>query len=277
MTSEQQAWLEAAARVPLLTQQEEIILGRQVQSAAGIDPQSNRPEDVKALRRAHRARERLATANLRLVYRIAERYRRAVPESGFMDLLQAGAEGVMRAAGKFDPTNGSKFSTYSAWWIRERIQNEIDKNSRTIRPPTTITPKLRRLPRVRQEITARLGRSPTVEELAVELKLSPAEVVTALQRANGLVSLDQLVNEDGDLTLGDLQATPADEEDDLLELLRQGMARLPACQRLQLLREFQNQPAPPAVIFLPMAQVGYRQRRKRRRCPEHQLELDLAA
>ena len=318
MISEQQAWLKAAARVPLLTQEEEIILGRQVQAAAGIDPQSNRPEDLTVLRRAHRARERLATANLRLVYRIAERYRRWVPESGFMDLLQAGAEGVMRAAGKFDPANGSKFSTYSAWWIRERIQSEIDKNSRTIRPPTTITPKLRRLPRIREEMTARLGRSPNVEELATELKLSPADVVNALQRSNGLVSLDQLIGDDGDrsldrscdTTIGDLQATPADEEeDDLPELLRQGMARLPECQRrlieavylpgtptlaeqamaeveagLQLLRDFKHEPlqlpapptTPPAVIYVPVAQASYTRRRKRRRCPEHQFELDLA-
>lgn len=307
MISEQQAWLEAASRVPLLTQQEEIILGRQVQDAARIDPQSNRPEDLRILRRAHRARERLATSNLRLVYRIAQRYRRAVPASGFMDLLQAGAEGVMLAAGKFDPSRGNKFSTCSAWWIRERIQHEIDKHSRTIRPPTTITPKLRRLPRVRQELTAQLGRPPNVEELATELKLSPADVVTAIQRSSGLVSLDQLIGNDGDLTVGDLQATPAEEEDDLLDLLRQGMARLPACQRrlieavylpgtptlaeqamvevedgLKLLRKFQHEPLPspipPAVIIhLPVAQAIHRRRRRRGRCPEHQLELDLDA
>jgi RNA polymerase primary sigma factor len=236
--SEQQAWLEAAARVPLLTQQEEIIMGRQVQAAAGIDPQSNRPEDLAILRRAHRARERLATANLRLVYRIAQRYRRAVPASGFMDLLQAGAEGVMRAAGKFDPANGSKFSTYSAWWIRERIQDELAKTSRTIRAPTTITGKLRRLPGIRQSLTMKLGRSPTVEELAAESKLSTKEVIIELERARGLVSLDSWTGKTSanirrpcGVTLGDMQATPVEDDDDQLDLLRQGMEQLPDTER----------------------------------------------
>jgi RNA polymerase sigma factor (sigma-70 family) len=228
VTSEQQAWLDAAARVPLLTQQEEIILGRQVQAAIG-------EQDPQILRRARRAKERLATANLRLVYRIAERYRRAVPASGFMDLLQAGAEGVMHAAGKFDPSRGIKFSTYSAWWIRERIQDELAKNSRTIRAPTTITGKLRRLPGVRQQLTMALGRLPTVEELATELMLSPAEVCIELQRANGLISLDSPVKagapHTGCVTVGALLATPAEDEDDQLVLLRQGMARLPEVQR----------------------------------------------
>lgn len=309
MLSEQEAWLDAAARVPLLTHEEEIILGRQVQAAIGST-------DRQVLRRAHRARERLATANLRLVFRVAEPYRRSVPDHGFLDLLQAGAEGVMHAASKFDPSKGWRFSTYSAWWIRQRIQVELDKNSRTIRAPSTITPQLRRLPRVRQQLTAQLGRPPTVDELADGLQLSPAEVVTALQRARPPTSLDQVLSDDDNTTIGDLQATPAEVEDEQLEQLRQGMARLPGqlrrlvdaaylpgeptlaqqaraegislrmakrlveagVARLRLLRE-----APEQQLHLPLLlprpsfevrrRVGKRHKRKRCQCPAQQLEL----
>jgi RNA polymerase sigma factor (sigma-70 family) len=311
MHSEQKAWLDAAARVPLLTHEEEIILGRQVQSAIGST-------DRLVLRRAHRARERLATANLRLVYKVADPYRGYVPDYGFTDLLQAGAEGVMHAASKFDPALGFRFSTYAAIWIRQRIQIELDRHSRTIRAPSTITPQLRRLPRVQQQLTAELGRPPTVDELAAGLRLAPVEVVTALQRARPPTSLDQVLDDDSDTTIGDLQATPAEVEDEQLEQLRQGMARLPAqlrrlvdaaylpgeptlaqqaraegmslrkakglveagLGRLRLLRE-----APEEQLHLPLLlprpsfdvrrRVGKRHHRKRCQCPAQQLELVL--
>lgn len=236
MVSEQQAWLDAAGRVPLLTAAEEITLGRFVQAAAGIDQDSTDPDHKRALRRAQRARERLCSANLRLVYTVAKGYRSLVPDHQFLDLLQAGAEGVLHAAGKFDPELGYKFSTYAAIWIRQRIQIELDRHGRVIRAPSTITPRLRRLPRVRQLLTQRLGREPSVEELATGLGMAPAELLLALQRAGPTASLDQcLVDGDTTTTLADLQSAPASEQDDeQLEQLREAMAQLPRRQRVLL-------------------------------------------
>lgn len=231
-SSDFQAWLNAAGRVPLLTHAEEIILGRQVQAAAGINPASKRPADRRLLRRAHRARERLATANLRLVAQVAQRYRSTVPPHGFVDLLQAGAEGVLHAAGKFDPSKGYKFSTYAACWIRQRIQVELDKNSRTIRAPSTITPALRRLPRAQQVLFHQLGRAPTPAELGQELGLSEGEVALAMQRTRSLASLDAPTLDGEGSSLGELLACPGEEqEDQQLDQLREAMAKLPALQR----------------------------------------------
>lgn len=233
MYSDQQAWLDAAGRVRLLTPDEEILLARQIRSAQAINPTTTCPAELQRLKRARRATDRLASANLRLVYRLATPYRRLVPEHQFLDLLQAGAEGVLHAAGKFDPEAGYKFSTYCAWWIRQRIQVEIDWHSRTIRVPTTITPQLRKLPRVRQQLTAQLGRPPNVDELAAALALSPQEVATALERARAPASLDQPLHdaeEDG-ATLGDLQATPEAWSDQQLQDVRRVLGRLPLLQR----------------------------------------------
>jgi RNA polymerase primary sigma factor len=235
MVSEQQAWLDAAGRVPLLTAAEEITLGRFVQAAAGIDQDSTDPDHKRALRRAQRARERLCSANLRLVYTVAKAYRSLVPDHQFLDLLQAGAIGALRAAGTFDPELGYKFSTYAATWIRQKIQVELDKHGRVIRVPSTITPRLRRLPRVRQLLTQRLGREPSVEELATELGMAPAELLLALQRAGPTASLDQCLDGDTTTTLADLQSAPASEQDDeQLEQLREAMAQLPRRQRVLL-------------------------------------------
>lgn len=232
MVGELTAWLDAAGRLPLLTAAEEIVLARQIRAARGIDPASQEATDRRLLRRAHRARERMTSANLRLVYRVATSYRGACPDHLFVDLLQVGAEGVMHAANLFDPDRGYKFSTYAAIWIRQRIQIELDRHSRTIRAPTTITPKLRRLPRVRHGLTATLGRPPTVEELAAALDFSVHELETALVRARVPASLDQELGDDDATTLGDLQASlETTFEDEQLTALRQQLARLPRVQR----------------------------------------------
>ena len=233
MQTDQQAWLDAAGRVRLLTPEEEILLARQIRAAQGIEPSTTNPQELQRLKRAKRATDRLVSANLRLVYRLVTPYRRLVPDHQFLDLLQAGSEGVLHAAGKFNPESGYKFSTYCAWWIRQRVQIELDWHSRTIRVPTTITPQLRKLPRVRQQLTAQLGRPPNVEELAAALALSPQEVATALERARTPASLDQPLSdgeEDG-ATLGDLQATPEVWSDQQLLEVRRVLGRLPRLQR----------------------------------------------
>lgn len=244
--SETQAWLEAAGRVPLLTQEEEILLGRRIQAAAGIDPTTTDRREMRTLRLAARARERFVAANLRLVYRVADqRYRRAVPPHGFVDLLQAGAEGVHHAASKFDPSRGNKFSTYAAWWIRQRIQLELDKTSRTIRPPLTITPKLRKLKRISHQLIAELGRQPTVEELATGVGLSAEEVATALLRARALTSLDLRLAYDSDDTIGAVLQIHEPAADEQLEELRAALAALPRLQRLAV--EAAHLPDPPTL------------------------------
>lgn len=287
--SEQKSWLDAAGRVPLLSAEQEIALARQVQGAAGIDPTTEHPEERRRLRRAQRARDHLCTANLRLVYRIANSYRPLVPDYQFQDLLQAGAMGTLYAAGRFDPTRGYKFSTYAAWWIRQHIQTEIDRHSRTIRPPTTITPKLRRLPAVRQRLSQQLNRSPTSEELADGLDISTQELSQALLMTRQPTSLDHAIGNDSETAIGEILAAPGDEPDLMLDELRETLYGLPRRQRLMI--EAVYFPGTPSLSAMARAEgISVEQARKllergiarlRRLRPiperdEHQLKLRLS-
>jgi RNA polymerase sigma factor (sigma-70 family) len=210
---ELQAWLDGAGRIPRITPEQEILLGRQVQAAAGLPREGRTAEQERIARRALRAQQRLAEANLRLVFRIVEgQYGRLVSAHQLTDLLQVGAEGCFHAASKFDPEAGYRFSTYAANWIRQRCQQELDKMGRPIRAPSTIAPQLRRLSRVRAELEQEHQRPATVPELAEALRLGEEEVRLALERLRPMASLDQQVGADGTSRLEDWVASPAPEE-----------------------------------------------------------------
>jgi RNA polymerase nonessential primary-like sigma factor len=221
-------YLQDIGRVDLLTQEEELILARLVQQRERLlgcrnpaDPSEPSPawaeraglalaELRRALHRGQRAKERMIQANLRLVVAVAKKYQQRGLE--LLDLVQEGTLGLERAVERFDPTRGFRFSTYAYWWIRQGITRAIASQSRTIRLPVHITEKLNRLRRAQRELTARLGRSPRVPELAAELGLSEEVVRHTLQRQPRQVSLDVRVGRDQDTDLGDLleddHATP---------------------------------------------------------------------
>ena len=190
------AYLKEIGRVPLLSAEEEASLARTAQ-AGDLD-----------------ARRRLSEANLRLVVSVAKRYAgRGLP---FLDLIQEGNLGLMKAAEKFEPDRGFKFSTYATWWIRQSITRAIADQARTIRIPVHLVEHINRVKKTAGELLRRNGREPTAEEIAVNLDMEPARVRELLQLAQEPISLETPVGEEEDAHLEDFiqdeeVGIPADE------------------------------------------------------------------
>ena len=189
-------YLKEIGRVPLLSAEEEAALARAAQAG---------DED---------ARRRLSEANLRLVVSVAKRYAgRGLP---FLDLIQEGNLGLMKAAEKFEPDRGFKFSTYATWWIRQSITRAIADQGRTIRIPVHLVESINRVKKTAGELLRRTGREPTAEEIAVQLDMEPARVRELLQLAQDPISLETPVGEEEDAHLEDFiqddeAGVPADE------------------------------------------------------------------
>jgi RNA polymerase primary sigma factor len=174
-----------------------------------------------------RARERMIEANLRLVVSIARHYN--CRGMTFEDVVQEGILGLMSAINKFDPTKGFRFSTYATYWIRQAIVRAIEKQSRMIRLPTYAYHAVGKLERSSMQLSDKLGRQPTSEELAAETTLSVSTVNALLQSIQEPVSLDVLLGEAEDYTLGDLQldSEAQDPEDYALQTAdRENLARI---------------------------------------------------
>jgi RNA polymerase primary sigma factor len=212
-----QLFLNEAGRYPLLTAAEEVELSKRIE------------------RGDREAKELMINSNLRLVVSIAKKYQGH--GLSLLDLIQEGIIGLIRAVEKFDWRKGFKFSTYATWWIRQAVQRGVANKSRTIRIPVHIVERETKMARAERDLTAKLGRPPTDEEIAKGAKLPLKQVREVRQAARAVTSLDKPVGSESDTTFGDLFAGvgSAPEEEVTLalteEALRTAVASLPERER----------------------------------------------
>jgi RNA polymerase primary sigma factor len=177
-----QLFLKDIGKVPLLTAAQEVELSKRIE------------------RGDHRAKQRMVEANLRLVVSIAKNYRnQGLP---FLDLIQEGTIGLVRAAEKFDYRKGFKFSTYATWWIRQAVARALADKARTIRMPVHVVEKLNKISRAERKLLAELGHDPTAEEIAEELELDREEVEQIRRSAQAPVSLEKPVGDEEESEFG---------------------------------------------------------------------------
>lgn len=251
MNDSLRTYFRTIGRVPLLTPEQEIFYGTQVQAMMSLLAAKERlaqqlhrePTDeewalqvalssaelTEMVRCGQRAKSQMVEANLRLVVVLAKRYRERGVE--FQDLIQEGAIGLQRAVERFDPTKGFRLSSYATWWIRQALSRAIRDTSRTVRLPPKVYEQLCLIRKVWQQLCQHNGRTPTMAQIASQLEMSPQLLSKYLQWAQPPLSLNQLVKNDGEDELGSLvpdttSATP-------LELLMHSSAT----EELQLLMQ----------------------------------------
>ncbi|MGH3710355.1 MAG: RNA polymerase sigma factor [Pseudonocardiaceae bacterium] len=217
------AYLKQIGKVALLNAEEEVELAKRIEAGLYAAERVRRTEDTTEkekpspppeklspqlrrdlrwiVRDGERAKNHLLEANLRLVVSLAKRY--TGRGMAFLDLIQEGNLGLIRAVEKFDYTKGYKFSTYATWWIRQAITRAMADQARTIRIPVHMVEVINKLGRIQRELLQDLGREPTPEELAKEMDITPEKVLEIQQYAREPISLDQTIGDEGDSQLGD--------------------------------------------------------------------------
>ncbi len=208
------AYLKQIGKVALLNAEEEVALAKRIEAglyaaelmtrlhAAGEKvPMAQRRALREVAYDGTKAKNHLLEANLRLVVSLAKRY--TGRGMAFLDLIQEGNLGLIRAVEKFDYTKGYKFSTYATWWIRQAITRAMADQARTIRIPVHMVEVINKLGRIQRELLQDLGREPTPEELAKEMDITPEKVLEIQQYAREPISLDQTIGDEGDSQLGD--------------------------------------------------------------------------
>ena len=212
-----QLFMNEIGRHPLLTKEQEVELAKRIERG---------DKDAK---------DQMVNANLRLVVSIAKRYQGH--GLSLLDLIQEGIIGLIRAVEKFDHRRGFKFSTYATWWIRQAVQRGVANKAREIRIPVHIVEREQKIARAERQLTVKLGRHPTDEEIAAETKLSLAQVREVREAARAVTSLDRPVGEGDSVSLQDLVAgeaeSPEQEVSVSLEqaILRRAVSKLPERER----------------------------------------------
>jgi RNA polymerase primary sigma factor len=228
-------YLKEAGRVPLLTADEEVRLAKRMEAGKFARqqlkeygdslPADDRLELQDIITDADEAQEHLVRANSRLVISVAKRYvGRGVP---FLDLIQEGNIGLIRAARKFEYQRGHKFSTYATWWIRQAISRAVADQGRTIRVPVHMGDQINRLRRVSLRLTQELGRDPTMDELAEALETTPDKVSTLIEVSRRPISLETPTDEDEESEIGEFvedTRSPAPAAITEQEMLREHLA-----------------------------------------------------
>ena len=207
-------YLKQIGKVPLLNAEQEVELAKRIEAGLYATqlmaelsekgeklPAAQRRDMSWICRDGDRAKNHLLEANLRLVVSLAKRY--TGRGMAFLDLIQEGNLGLIRAVEKFDYTKGYKFSTYATWWIRQAITRAMADQARTIRIPVHMVEVINKLGRIQRELLQDLGREPTPEELAKEMDITPEKVLEIQQYAREPISLDQTIGDEGDSQLGD--------------------------------------------------------------------------
>jgi RNA polymerase primary sigma factor len=204
-------YLKEIGKVPLLTASEEVDLAKKIEAGEEASAKLREKgdklsrEELRALRRQERtgqeAKRKLVEANLRLVVSIAKRY--VGRGMLFLDLIQEGNLGLIRAVEKFDFRKGYKFSTYATWWIRQAITRAIADQARTIRIPVHMVETINKLIRVQRQLLQELGREPIPEEIAEQMELTPEKVREIIKVSQEPVSLETPIGEEEDSHLGD--------------------------------------------------------------------------
>jgi len=228
-------YLKEIGRVPLLTAPEEVSLAKRMEKAkfarerlakGGLSPKK-RAELEGIIENGMAAREHLITANSRLVISVAKKYiGRGVP---FLDLIQEGNIGLIRASKKFDYHRGHKFSTYATWWIRQAVTRAIADQGRTIRVPVHMGDQINKMLRVSHQLTQALGRDPTLDELGDALNVTAKKVENIIQIARRPLSLETPTDEEEDSVLGDFiedEDSPEPVEIATHNLLREQIAEV---------------------------------------------------
>lgn len=228
-------YLKEVSRVPLLSAEEEVDLAQRIERgrmareelARGKVESHRRSELRRLIEDGWEGREHLITANSRLVISVAKKYMgRGVH---FLDLIQEGNIGLIRATKKFDYRRGHKFSTYATWWIRQAVTRAIADQGRTIRVPVHMGDQINKLLRLQHQLTQRLGREPSVEELAEALEVSPKKVENMIQVARRPLSLETPTDDEEDSVLGDFiedDEAPAPDESATYNLLKEHLGQV---------------------------------------------------